>query len=289
VPARPALAVKVDNLSVARPQYGLSSADMVVEEPVEGGITRFIAIYQCHDASRIEPMRSGRIVDPEILQQFGPHPLLAYAGAIGAAITAIQSSPLIDVGIYRSPVSAFWRDPSRVAPHNLATSTAALYAEGWAEGAPHAAPPSPFRFGPVLPGATPAAAVNIDYQYSNVTWTWLPKQHVYARSVADTGAAIYAENGAPVTARNIVVLKVLMYPSIYVEDATGSHENLLLLTGAGPAIVYRNGAQITGAWRRPALNYGTDLRDSRGRPIYLAPGTTWIELVPTTVPITATP
>jgi hypothetical protein len=289
VPARPALAVKVDNLSVARPQYGLSTADIVVEEPVEGGITRFIAIYQCHGASRIEPMRSGRIVDPQILQQFGPHPLLAYAGAIGAAISAIQSSSLIDVGIYRSPVSAFRRDPSRMAPHNLVTSTAALYAEGWAENAPHAAPPSPFRFGPVLPGATPAAAVNIAYQYSDVTWTWLPKQHVYARSYGDTGPAIYAENRAPVTATNIVVLKVVMYPSQYVEDITGSHENLLVLSGAGPAIVYRNGAQITGAWRRPDLKYGTDLRDSRGRPINLAPGNTWIELVPTTIGVTATP
>jgi hypothetical protein len=280
----------MDNLgAAARPQYGLSTADMVVEEPVEGGITRFIVIYQCQNASRIEPMRSGRIIDPQILEQFGPHPLLAYAGAIGAAIAAIQSSPLVDVGIYRSPDSAFWRDPSRAAPHNLATSTSALYAEGWAEHAAHAAPKSPFRFGPVLSGATPAAAVNIAYQYSDVTWTWLPKQHVYSRSYSDTGPATFAENGAPVTANNIVVLKVVLYPSQYVEDATGSHENLLVLTGAGPAIVYRNGVQISGAWRRPALNNGTDLRDDHGRPIYLNPGNTWIELVPTTVGVTATP
>jgi hypothetical protein len=280
----------MDNLgAAARPQYGLSTADMVVEEPVEGGITRFIVIYQCQNAPRIEPMRSGRMIDPQILEQFGPHPLLAFAGGINAAVAAIDSSSLIDVGVDRSPVSAFWRDPNRPAPHNLVTSTSALYAEGWAENAPHAAPAAVFRYGPVLPGATPAAGVNIGYQYSNVTWTWLPKQHVYSRSYSDTGPATYAENGAPVTARNIVVLKVVLYPSQYVEDPTGSHENLLVLTGAGPAIVYRDGAQISGAWRRPALNYGTDLRDSHGRPIYLAPGNTWIELVPTIVGVTATP
>ena len=55
VPSRPALAVKVENLPAARPQTGLSWADVVYEEPVEAGITRFIAVYQCQDASRIEP------------------------------------------------------------------------------------------------------------------------------------------------------------------------------------------------------------------------------------------
>src|SRR2546427_1498435 len=79
VPQRPALAVKVENLPSARPQTGLSWADLIYEEPVEAGITRFIAVYQCNDASRIEPIRSGRLTDPDILVQFG-RPLFAYAG-----------------------------------------------------------------------------------------------------------------------------------------------------------------------------------------------------------------
>src|SRR5205085_6609370 len=91
VPDRPALAVKVENVPAARPQTGLSWADIVYEEPVEAGITRFIAVYQCQDASRIEPVRSGRLTDPLILVQFG-HPVFGYAGAVPAVVKAVRTA-----------------------------------------------------------------------------------------------------------------------------------------------------------------------------------------------------
>jgi hypothetical protein len=74
--------VKVDNLPAARPPYGLGTADVVYEQPVEGGITRFIAIYQCRDPSRIAPVRSARLIDPDLVRQYGAHPLFAYSGAV---------------------------------------------------------------------------------------------------------------------------------------------------------------------------------------------------------------
>lgn len=287
VPQRQALAVKIDNLNVARPQTGLSNADVIYEEPVEGGITRFIAIFQCHDASRIEPVRSGRLIDPQIVRQYGSHPLLAYSGGINPAVAAIDSSSLIDVGAIRAP-SAYFRDSSRAAPHNLVTSTAALYSAGAAQHAPATAPPSPFVFGPIGLGATPAASVHIAYQYSDVTWTWNPQAQVWFRSYADTGAATYGEGGA-MASNDVIVMHVVMYPSQYVEDATGSHENLLTLTGTGPLEVYRNGTRIAGTWSRPALTDSTQYLDSSGHPITLQPGRIWIELVPTTVSVTAAP
>ena len=288
VPSRPALGVKIDNLNVARPQSGLSKADVIYEEPVEGGITRFIALFQCNDAGRVGPVRSGRLIDPQILMQYGAHPLLAYSGAIGAAITAIDSSSLIDVGVNRAPVSDYNRDPSRSVPHNLYTSTRALYADGAAQHAPAAAPPSPFTFGPEGLGATPAASIHIPYEYSDVTWTWNATAGVWFRSYADTGAATFAEGG-PMVANDVIVMHVVMYPSQYIEDATGSHENLLVLTGTGPLQVYRNGTQLTGTWKRPALGNTTQYLDSSGHPIALQPGRVWIELVPTTVPTSSVP
>jgi len=82
---------------------------------------------------------------------------------------------------------------------------------------------------------------------------------------------------------------VVMYPSPYVEDATGAHENLLVLTGSGPAQIFRNGAVITGIWSRSDLAQHTQYLDSAGNPIALSPGNTWVELVPTTVAVTASP
>jgi Protein of unknown function (DUF3048) N-terminal domain/Protein of unknown function (DUF3048) C-terminal domain len=288
VPARPALAVKIDNLAPARPQSGLSRADIMYEEPVEGGITRFIAVFQCQGAPVVGPVRSGRLIDPEILSQYGPHPLLAYSGAIAPAVAAIDSSSLIDVGVDRAPLSAYYRDANRPAPHNLYTSTAALWAAGAAEHAPAVAPPAVFSFGAVDPTATPAVAVNVNYQYSDVTWNWRPKDGVYFRSLADTGPATLTEGGQ-ITTNNIIVMKVVMYPSQYVEDPVGSHENLLTLTGSGEVLVFRNGTMTAGHWSRPTLAGTTKFVDQKGNPIDMEPGQTWIELVPTTVGVTATP
>ena len=287
VPARQPLAVKMDNLPVARPQTGLSEADIVYEEPVEGGITRFIAIFQCHDAARVEPVRSGRLIDPEIIGQYGAHPLIGYSGGIDAAVAAIDSSSLVDVGVDRTPLSAYWRDPNRLAPHNLVTATAGLWAAGAAQHAPAVAPPAPFTFGPLTPAATPATSVHIAYQYSDVTWTWQPSAGVWFRSYSDTGPATLGEGGQ-ITTNNVIVMHVVLYPSQYVEDPTGSHENLLTLTGTGPLEVYRDGHQIKGSWSRPTLADRTSYLDGSGHPIAMEPGQTWIELVPTTVAATPT-
>jgi hypothetical protein len=287
VPPRPALAVKVENLPQARPQYGLSAADVVYEEPVEGGITRFIVIYQCHDAGRIEPVRSGRLVDPDIVRQYGAHPLFAYAGAIQPVVDKVDSSSLVDVGIYRAPLSAYWRDPDRYAPHNLISDTAVLYAAGAAQHAPPTPPPPVFHYG-ALPAHSAATSVNINYLYSDLTWTWLPGPGAWERSYVGAGPATMGEGG-DITTTNVVVMKVVLYPTQYVEDATGIHENELVLTGSGPLQVFRNGAVINGSWVRTSLNATTELLDAAGHPIPLQPGPTWVELVPTTIPVTVNP
>lgn len=288
VPQRPALAIKVENLPQARPQYGLAAADVVYEEPVEGGITRFIAIYQCHDSSRVEPVRSGRLIDPEIVRQYGARPLFGYSGAIQPAINAIDSSSLVDVGVDRTPLSAYWRDPARYAPHNLATDTARLYSYGASLHVPQTPPSPTFTFGPRGQGATPAASVHIGYQYSDLIWTWRPAAGVFFRSYSDTGPAGLGDGGQ-ITASNVVVMHVNMYPSQYQEDATGVHENLLTLTGSGPAQVFRNGSEMDGTWNRASLSDVTSYLDRSGQPIALTPGQTWVELVPNQVGVNVTP
>lgn len=285
VPERPALAVKVDNLPVARPPYGLGTADVVYEQPVEGGITRFIAIWQCRDAARIEPVRSARFVDPDLVRQFGAHPLFGYAGAIPPVVTAIANSPLVDVGVSRAP-NAYSRDPDRQAPHNLVTSTAKLYEAGAAQDSKDPAPRPVFHYGR-LADHRKAAAVNIAYPASELTWTWQAHPRRWLRSYAGAGPAALG-GGGDITATNIVVLKVVLHPSRYV-DTNGVPQNLITLTGSGPAQVFRDGAVVDGRWERPNLSDLTKLVDANGQVIRLTPGETWIELVPTDVSVTVTP
>jgi hypothetical protein len=121
VPNRPPLAIKVENLPAARPQTGLSYADIIYEEPVEAGITRFIVVYQCTDSSKVEPVRSARLTDPGILVQFGK-PLFGYSGAVPQVMQKVREAGLIDVNADKV-VKAYHRDPAREAPHDLYTST----------------------------------------------------------------------------------------------------------------------------------------------------------------------
>ncbi|MDE3205447.1 MAG: DUF3048 domain-containing protein [Acidobacteriota bacterium] len=288
IPQRPALAIKVENLPEARPQYGLAQADIVYEEPVEGGITRFIAIYQCTDSSRVEPVRSGRWIDAELVNQYGAHPLFAYSGAVQPVINEIYSSALIDVGANRAPLSAYPRDPSRYEPHNLETSTQALYAYGASAGAGTTPPAPVFTYGAAPADATPAASATIPFTYSPVTWTWHPTDQLYYRSYSDTGPATLG-GGGQITAANVVIMHLVPYQSSFVEDVNGNHETLLELTGSGPLTVVRSGVAVTGTWSRSSLSAVTQLLDAKGAVIPLAPGITWIELVPTNIPYTVTP
>ena len=124
--ARPVLAVKVENTDEAYPLAGLERADVIYEEPVEGSITRFAALFQCRDAAKVGPVRSARTTDPRILVQYSDEPLLAYSGANPTVAAALEKAGVVSL-TETSANEAFVRDESRSAPHNLFASTKKLY------------------------------------------------------------------------------------------------------------------------------------------------------------------
>ena len=279
-PHRPALAIKVENLPEARPQSGLDHTDIVYEEPVEGGITRFIAIFQCHGSSRVEPVRSGRLVDPLILVQYG-HPLFAFAGAIQPVINKVDASPLVNLDFDVVP-NDYFRDPTRLAPHNLYTNTALLWAAHRGGSPPHPV----FDYSSTVPsGGVRAPVIHIPFSgYSDVYWRWSAKAHRYVRYYNGSVPANLSD-GTIINAANVVVQMVKLTPSPYVEDATGVHEWDVHVIGHGRAAVYRDGVMIPGRWVRPKLGDTTRFLDKHGQVIPLQPGNTWVELVPTTISV----
>jgi hypothetical protein len=289
VPKRAALAVKVENLPQARPQWGLDKADIVFEEPVEGGITRFISVFQCQSADRIEPVRSARLVDPKILEPLG-RMLIAYSGAIQPAVGEIDSrtSLLSDLSDDKAS-GAYWTDPDRYAPHNLATSTAALYSAAGALHYPEKPPTPIFSYGPPVLGGKPAAVLNLNFPLDVTTWTWHKDTGLWYRSYSDTGPAMLGD-GSQIAASNVVVMFVEAHPTPWVEDDTGVHENDLALKGTGPAFVLRDGTVFFGHWERPLLDHPAVFVDTKsGDKITLTPGNTWEELVPYGEKVTVTP
>src|SRR6266542_4085608 len=284
VPSRPALAVKVENLPAARPQTGLSWADIVYEEPVEGGITRFIAVYQCQNASRIEPVRSGRLTDVNILVQFG-RPLFAYAGGKPRVIQAVRRAGIIDINYnVRQVARAYHRDPNRPAPHNLYTSTRELYSSASDLFEPKAPDPI-FTYSDTPPqGAVRARKVHLPFSSSSdVFWKWSKTRKVWLRFHGTVPHV--SSDGTQFSAKNVVV-QVVKTRLTDIVDANGVRSPLVISVGTGKAYVFRDGKVIKGRWERDSAADLTKFVDTNGDEIPLTPGNTWVELLPENIRVT---
>jgi hypothetical protein len=272
LPDRPALAVKVENLAAARPQAGLNKADIVYEEPVEGGITRFIAVYHCRDAKRIGPIRSARLVDADILRQFGS-PVFAFAGGVPAVVGAVDEAGAVSIP-YTTSSDFFEEDPNRSQPHHVFSSTDVLY-RGVAGG-----PPDPvFSFDPDRPtSAKRARLIHLDFSpFADVFWKFSPKNRAWLRSHGEEPHTL--EDGSQVSAVNVIVQVVKVRPSEIV-DVAGNPSPEIDVIGSGKAYVFRNGRVIEGRWTREGEDDLTEFVDAGGEEIAVAPGLTWVELFP---------
>lgn len=277
IPRRPALAIKVENSTTARPQSGLQKADVVYEEPVEGGVTRFIVIYHCRDADRVGPVRSGRTTDADVLVQFGK-PLIGYAGGANKVEKAISRARLVDVS-YVVAASAYQRDASRPAPHNLYTSTEALYDAGRKEASGVAS--AVFTYSDeVQDKSKRAKSVYLPFSWSSdVYWRWSKDDRAWMRFHGDEAHVL--EDGEQVSAANVVV-QLVKVSSGEIVDAAGNPSPVVEVTGRGKAYVLRDGRVIAGRWERSRLGDLTRFVTRSGDEIRLRPGTTWVELLPST-------
>ncbi|HYH28066.1 MAG TPA: DUF3048 domain-containing protein [Actinomycetota bacterium] len=270
------VAVKVENISVSRPQAGLNTADVVYEQPVEGGITRFMAIYHCRHSRRVGPVRSARLVDPSLLRQLGS-PLFAYAGGVQQVIRNVARAGIIDVNFIVAE-EAYKKDPNRSAPHNLFISTKEMYEYG-AEGS--GTPPPLFTYSPTVPppeAAPRAKRIHLDFSPdADVVWRWNAKRSRWNRFHEEDRHEL--EGGQGVHAANVVVQIVEVRDSGIV-DAAGNPSPDVVAVGQGKAYVFRDGRVIEGTWSRESRNGLTRFLDAAGSEIRLKPGTTWVELFP---------
>lgn len=287
IPQRTALAAKVDNYQDARPQSGLDKTDIVFEEPVEGGITRYNAIFQCDNADSIGPIRSARQIDIGILGQLG-NPPLAHVGGINPVLQNIVAAgiPNLDLGNYPSAITHL---TTRYAPYNTYTSTAQLYAV--LPAGTKNTPPAPiYSYSTAVPTGTAVTSVHVPFSgNSDVTWTWASAQNGWLRfyngTVADKNA-----DGVQNQAANVIIQTVHVTYGPWLENSEGGLEVQAVLSGtSGPAIVFRNGIQVNGTWSRDAAASPTVFKDATGKVISMAPGRTWVELVPDTVSVTSVP
>ncbi|HMJ78866.1 MAG TPA: DUF3048 domain-containing protein [Iamia sp.] len=273
---RPALAVKIDNLDTpgesAVPQTGLAYADVVVEEVVEGGITRFVAVLHSTDAPEVGPVRSARTTDVHLLPILG-RPLFAYSGGNPGVLQAVRESPsLVDRGGEWAP--AYVRLGSRRPPHNL-------YLRPWevfnrSEGGSPPPALGPFRpRGTGSPVGGPVQGLDLGFSgaaAAGVSWSWLPE---HGRWVRHQRGRLHVDGGGyAIGPRNVVVIV-----TDYVASPADPRSPEGVTVGGGTAVVLTDGKAVEGRWERPSVDAPLTLLDGFGQPISLSAGRTWIELV----------
>lgn len=275
-PSHPAVTVKVENTDDAYPLAGLERADVVYEEPVEGGITRFAAIFHCRQAGRVGPIRSARTTDPKIVLAYANDPLLAYSGANPTVSGVIDDAGIVSL-TESSANPAYTRDDARSAPHNLFASTKELLNIGLDMGAENTPPIAPFTFDQAIPDPSkPRTFASVSFSSSNVVeWRWSGGRWVRQLD----GAPMTSESGKEIGAANVVIQEVVMKDSGIV-DVTGSPSPELDLVGQGRAWILRNGRLIVARWHRSAVEDVTTFVTKAGEEISLDPGSTFVELMP---------
>jgi hypothetical protein len=161
--------VKIDNVDAARPVTGLAAADVVYVEPVEGGLTRLVAMYASQHPPVVGPVRSARMTDVQLLGQFG-RPGLAYSGAAAPLSALLANAPIVDDSQVRDP-DAYFRDRDRAAPHNLYLRPARL--------PPAAAGSSSadWRTGPAPAGGSPVRQRQVRYPAASSAFRWSTGSH----------------------------------------------------------------------------------------------------------------
>ncbi|MGH9043449.1 MAG: DUF3048 domain-containing protein [Acidimicrobiales bacterium] len=285
VPQRTALAVKVDNYIAARPQSGLDDADIIFEEPVEGMITRYVAVFQCQNAAQVGPIRSARNIDIGILGQFG-HPMLVHVGGIDPVLANIAASPIVDKDLRVNP-SVVQNPPGRYAPYDTYASTSAL----WGLDPSLTQPPAPiFAFSKTVPTGTQNSSISIPFDpQTDVVWTYDATTGQYLRSYGANPDTL--NDGTQNSATNIVVQTVQITYGPWLENDLGGLEVQanLYQDASGPVAIFRNGVEVTGTWQRNGLAQPTEFLSAAGTPVPLAPGRTWVELVPSTIAVATTP
>jgi len=266
--ARPALAIKIDNVDNARPHVGLNRADVVYEEMVEGNLTRLIGVYHSQTPPAVGPVRSVRVSDFDVLAPYN-RPLLAASGANPGVLSALSKAPVVNVNALK--VNEYWRDSARKAPHNLMTKPAGLWSHAPANAGP---PPVMFNTGPQPTVGDPRpGGVAIEFGRASVRWRWDGDAQVWRRS--QNGTAHVDSKGQPIGAENVIVMVVK-----YSANAIDTQSPEAHTVGRLRALVFTNGTWTDGIWERNKATDPIRFTDKKGNPIVLRPGQTWIELAP---------
>lgn len=271
------VAVKVDNAPGAQPQVGLIDIPLLIEYPVEGGITRLVAVVNEETTGHIGPVRSLRPVDADLLSIFAP--VVASTGGQPFVIAPVEASGVISV--IPGALGVFEGD-DRPAPHNVFLNLDALFpALGAFEQVPGGLPSGE------LPAGEPASSIElpigqIGFEYSEGTYKRL-----------QAGAAVETLDGLQGSSHdvehNTVIVMHATQRSAGYQDGNGVEVPTFDVIGGGELLVFAGGEVVHGTWLRQGADLPYRFTDDAGTSIGIPGGSIYMAIVPRDGVVTYTP
>ncbi len=289
------LNIRLPNDASGRPQVGLAKADLVFEMIVEGGITRYSAIFHSQDPKAVGPTRSYRFSDLHITQML--RGALVASGATveerDAVTRSVRAGNMISVDAERDG-RGYYRVTGRGGLNNLFIDPEVVRGSVNDAGGKDPVDVPPLAFFPSVEhdpmagggrSSTPATTVTIPLR-EPATFTYDAGSKGYRRSQG--GARTVDPDGdVPILARNVLVIHTDYWETSVVEDIFGSKGLDYRMTGGGKASVFRDGRRIDGTWKRDAVLDMFSFQDQAGEPVLLSPGQSWVYFLLPTLSVTS--
>ena len=298
----PPVSCKIDNAAAGRPQYNLNKTDMVFVEMVEGGLTRLVATWHSQPVDKVGPVRSIRPMDADIVAPFGG--VFCFSGGLPQFVSMMRATGLYmadETSEREAPEDSFSRTKEKYSPHNLVVNMALLqsqHADRGGAGAmftyseyvsesektiPDPKTPEEIKelriYLATLQTGTPTTNVTIKYPLATSFWAGDGAGNLLRTQ--DKAPHLDAVTNEQVRAKNVVVMQVEI-------DNTYGQIPKTVMVSSGAAWVFQDGKRFEGTWSKPTQASPIELLDGAGVPIKLAPGNTWVELMPTRGTITIT-
>ena len=290
-----ALLVKIDNVPLARPHYGLTQADVVFEILVEGFATRLAVVFHSQDPQTIGNIRSARLADRSLTPMV--RGALVYSGTSAYEMPLIQGDAANGkyVDLSADYTSGYYRVTFRPGPYNMFTSAAAMRQAIAAHGAdtPQQIPSWGFLAATDhtatiagMAGGVAATDITIPYRedISLVKYQYDPQTKTYARFQNNAGKTVRdvdAVNSQPIAAANVAIIHTEIWEVPQIVDAAGSYAHDMRLTGTGSATIFRDGLRQEATWTRASDTDAFVFKNSAGVKILFDQGQTWVHVVPT--------
>ena len=273
------IAVMIDDQSGARPQSGFNSASVIWQAPAEGGIPRYMLVFQDTVPGAVGPVRSARSYYVAWAADWNA--MYVHAGGSPDALATLASKGAGQL-VYNADQfrygSYFRRITTKVAPHNLFTDGASLRRLAGVIGAADRPMTPPWSFAPDPPLDLRPTGGRIDLAYlaNTIRFEYDRTTNAYVRSVSGASPQRDAADGQVVAPKNVVIMFVKFAP---LNDGSTKNRLEAQVIGSGPAWIASNGRTIKGTWQKTSLTSPTTFHDAAGSPVSLTVGQTLIQVL----------